>query len=505
MKIASVARIIALWIFISLNSAIHADSYTVTGIESLSGPSGLTWPYAINNLGQVVGYSSTATGNHAFVWSATSGIRDLGNLTGGIANSNAQDINDKGQIVGYSQTFTGYRAVLWDSFGIRDLGDLTGGADHSAAYGINEMGSVVGLAHNASGQRPFLWTSTAGIQDLGTPAGASSAFAQGINENGWIVGTAFFPDHISAFRWAPNGATTDLGDLPTNAWTSYAYAINMQGLIVGRGNVTAGDRGVLWHTNTSLIDLGVQTGGINSYAYAINRLGNIVGDVTDTTGHHAAIWRDPRTTSQKLDDLIDPTLGWRLIQATGINDVGQIVGIGINPTGNLGGFLLTPQPTLTAFWPGNSSDSSIIFLFGSGFIPSQTQVTFNDIPAVGVQWLAGDLVLAILPPGITSGTVKLTTPYGSAISTMPFGATTSGLSMSGVWPLQGLANSVVFVFGSGFTPGSQVYVGSVPAPAVQIINPNLLLFLLPPSASSGPIKLVTPEGTVTSQVAFIVL
>ncbi len=505
MKITPAIRMTVLLVFANLNTPVHAADYTVTGIESLSGPSGLTWPYAINNLGQVVGYSSTTSGNHAFVWSASSGIRDLGYLTGGAADSNARDINDKGQIVGYSKTSTGYRAVLWDTSGMRDLGDIAGGVDHSEAYGINERGHVVGLTNNASGQRPFLWTPETGLRDLGIPAGAGSATAQGINESGWIAGTVFFPDRISAFRWAPDGTATDLGDLPTNAWTSYAYSINMQGLSVGRGNVTAGDRGVLWHTDGSMLDLGIQTGGINSYAYAINRLGHIVGDTTDQKGHHAAIWKDPRAVSQKLDDLIDPTLGWRLIQATDVNDVGQIVGIGISPTGNFGGFLLTPKPTLTAFWPGNSSDGSIIFLFGSGFIPFQTQVSFNDVPTPAIQWLAGDLVLALLPPGVTSGTVRLTTPYGSVTAAVPFGTITSGLSISGIWPAQGAANSIVFVFGSGFTAGSQVSVNSVAAPAVQVMNSNLLLFLLPPTASSGAIKVVTPGGAVTSSGAFVVL
>jgi hypothetical protein len=44
-----------------------------------------------------------------------------------------------------------------------------------------------------------------------------------------------------------------------------------------------------------------------------------------------------------LNDLIDPALGWELLQALGINDLGQIVGHGrIN--GQTHAFLLTPVP-----------------------------------------------------------------------------------------------------------------------------------------------------------------
>ena len=65
-------------------------SYTVTDIGALSGPTGYSWPNAINNRGEVVGYSSTPYGTtHAFIWSAAEGIRDLGDLAGGTDKSSA--------------------------------------------------------------------------------------------------------------------------------------------------------------------------------------------------------------------------------------------------------------------------------------------------------------------------------------------------------------------------------------------------------------------------------
>jgi probable HAF family extracellular repeat protein len=41
---------------------------------------------------------------------------------------------------------------------------------------------------------------------------------------------------------------------------------------------------------------------------------------------------------------IDPTSGWNLVEATALNDVGQIVGYGTNPLGQTHAFLLTPTP-----------------------------------------------------------------------------------------------------------------------------------------------------------------
>ena len=68
---------------------------------------------ALNNSGQVVGFSADAVGEgHAFLWDPRSGMVDLGTLGG--SSSAAFGINDRGQVVGVSDNASGQeRAVVW--------------------------------------------------------------------------------------------------------------------------------------------------------------------------------------------------------------------------------------------------------------------------------------------------------------------------------------------------------------------------------------------------------
>jgi probable HAF family extracellular repeat protein len=114
-------------------------------------------------------------------------------------------VNDRGQIVGSSETASGQtHAFLWtETSGMLDLGTL--GADASAAVDVNEKGEVVGnLSAGGQVQRGFFWSDATGMVELGA-LGGSRVSVSAINDKGLIVGgSSIAGDTAShATLWVP--------------------------------------------------------------------------------------------------------------------------------------------------------------------------------------------------------------------------------------------------------------------------------------------------------------
>jgi probable HAF family extracellular repeat protein len=137
--------------------------------------------------------------------------------------------------------------------------------------------------------------------DVGTFGGRASQYSvpssAGLNNRGTATGVAdtslpdpncFFDCFVDHAFVSKEGVTTDLGTLPGGA-SSFAYAVNEHGLIVGQSQNGSIDpltglpevRGVLWR-NGQIIDLGT-LGGNASNANAINDHSQVVGAATNET------------------------------------------------------------------------------------------------------------------------------------------------------------------------------------------------------------------------------
>src|ERR1700722_6789235 len=187
-------------------NAINASGQVVGGSNSSrTQPKGFySEALGVNSSGQVVGMSNTVGGNwHAFSWSKSTGMKDLGTLASGRNTSaTANAVNDSGQIVGTSACGSSCQhAALWTSTGIQDLGTLPGSLI-SAANGINNLGQVVGESGDA-----FIWTQATGMQDLNSliPAGSgwTLTWAFAINDSGQITGQGEINGQTHAYLLTP--------------------------------------------------------------------------------------------------------------------------------------------------------------------------------------------------------------------------------------------------------------------------------------------------------------
>lgn len=195
------------------------DSGVISGIGTFGGNVGILYANAaatpvqiagantrgglyINNAGLLAGTSSSSPGvTQAFIQAGAGGSRTyLGTLGG--AYSEATAINDAGQVVGYSTASGVAHAFLYSNGVMIDLGVRPGsGQNGSRATAVNNFGVAVGDENAANGQALLFKDGT--VQSLNSLITPDSEWnltnAFGINDNGWIVGTGTFNGQQAAF------------------------------------------------------------------------------------------------------------------------------------------------------------------------------------------------------------------------------------------------------------------------------------------------------------------
>ncbi|NHD19334.1 MULTISPECIES: hypothetical protein [unclassified Actinopolyspora] len=111
--------------------------------------------------------------------------------------------------------------------------------------------------------------------------------------------------------------------------TSWAFALNEQGVIVGQsGDAQGRSRPVRWDQNGTVADLGTLAGDTEGTAHAINRDGTIVGESILGTRSRAVRWQ-PDGTTVALPGLS----GSERTRAYSINNEGWVTGFSANQDG----------------------------------------------------------------------------------------------------------------------------------------------------------------------------
>jgi len=329
-------------------------------------------------------------------------VTDLGTLGG--STSNARSINDLGQVVG-DACIVGEisHSFLYSNGIIRDISPSFGFASvNNAAYDINNFGKVIGRGLNQT-YPSFIHDYNTGQEiNLSEILGntENSNTVGGINNNGQVVGG----DRKQGFCY-DNGIVTRFSGPPSFNESTTAYDINSSGKIVAvatRYYLGLGSH-ELFTYNAGEIHNCVFSGSPFSNAPAINKkdqivfsagfptvrayvysegvkydLGKLVADpgngnyqkifVNDINDYGRMVGAAPVASKrntlinhafvedyanvgymQDLNSLIPLNSGWTLSSANSINNLGQIVGQGINLSGQNHAFLLTPVGKCESF------------------------------------------------------------------------------------------------------------------------------------------------------------
>jgi probable HAF family extracellular repeat protein len=294
----------------------------------------------INDDGVAVGGETTAGGDmHAIRYTDATGVQDLGALSGFGAQSYASAIASDGAIGGHADRADGTSLFFGHRYTARG-GRTEICSSSCSVWDLNGHGQVVGLlpGRDPTTWQAFLYAPDKGLRTLGTLGGARSS-ASAISEAGVVVGNAQLEgsakaDLGHAFIYDAREANPRLRDLnvvfDARGWILEAANDVNESYVVGhglRGDVKRAFR--IDVATGKVLDLGTIPNGRNSFGWGVDAYGDVVGWAEDATDHNNAfVYSVGLGGMKRLGDLVDPALGWQLVQANAVNAHGMIVGWG---------------------------------------------------------------------------------------------------------------------------------------------------------------------------------
>ncbi len=390
-------------------------------------------PIAINDSGQVTGYSSVTPGTHnpqhAFSWTFAGGMVDLGTLGG--SESQASALNSGGEIVGFSDLPGDASSVAfkWTPGGTMEALSGLPGATYSGANAVNDSGLIVGYSDVDGVAHAVSWSPSGQITDLGFLPGGDqitypSADATGVDNNGDIVGTSSSGSNLNgnghAFLLPAGGSMISLEQ---DSWVySKAVDIDSSGEVTGFGNPTDNPvtEDAFVYTTAGGFDQITHSGPASGYEVAgISDSGFVAGI---TSGQHAFGW----SADAGLIDLGDLGGGWAV--PTGVSKNGVVVGASQLFGGRQEGFAWTSHAGMVGLpgLPGNDAASASA-VNDNGLI-----VGISSTFSAGSEAVIWGLVQA---PAITSAataSAAMRSPFAFTVTTA--GSPTPGISESGALP-----------------------------------------------------------------------
>jgi hypothetical protein len=170
------------------------------------------------------------------------------------------------------------------------------------------------------------------------------------------------------------------------------------------------------------------------------------------------------------------------------------------------GRLFGQSTTITDFTPTLGSPGDTVQLNGSGFTLSFFVVFWNGQPVTDGAVISDTLLKVVVPSGITTGPIGIVQNGTTNYTAADFTAIGFGPYIADVTPAFGSVNDLITINGAHFTNATAVKFNNTPSTSV-IVNgaATQISARVPAGATSGPITVVTPQGTNNSPGPFTVV
>ncbi|HKP19222.1 MAG TPA: IPT/TIG domain-containing protein, partial [Gaiellaceae bacterium] len=158
-----------------------------------------------------------------------------------------------------------------------------------------------------------------------------------------------------------------------------------------------------------------------------------------------------------------------------------------------------PAPSISGFSPTHGVPGTVVTVSGSKLLGA-TAVKFNGSPGT-VTSIAATAIKVVVPAGVTTGTVSVTTSGGTVTSNPKFTADAVPVpKITSFTPSSAYVGQTVTIKGSGLIGASVAFNGA--AAAITSNTASAVKAIVPAGATTGKIAVTTAGGTVLSGATF---
>jgi IPT/TIG domain len=167
-------------------------------------------------------------------------------------------------------------------------------------------------------------------------------------------------------------------------------------------------------------------------------------------------------------------------------------------------------PTITDFNPETGPVGCVVTITGTNFNnPNVTDVEFNNVDAASFRIDSATSITAVVNTGTTTGQIEVTnataTADTSALTPPDFTvASTTCPTITSFTPTSGPVGTSVVITGTNLTGATVVSFNGVNATTFTVNSPTQITATVPTTATTGPIRVTTPNGTGSSLTNFTI-